>query len=180
MSIIDKAIAAVTPPESEEARAKATSKARAVAHPGRWLALVLDHHDQLRMAFDEVKAADAGARMDALKRLELLFNGHSLAEEVVLYPALAKAGHKAQATMAYSEQATAKMQFAELERMDPASEDWSDKLSHIEGAVLHHMYEEENSWLHDLQEEIGDEPQLTDRFVQEYQRYAGDEANAAV
>src|ERR1700749_2629367 len=41
LSIVDKVIAAVTPPESEEARMKAREKARAAAGPGDWLAMVL-------------------------------------------------------------------------------------------------------------------------------------------
>ena len=44
MSIIDKVVAAVTPPESEEARAKARAKAEAAARPGDWLSQILDHH----------------------------------------------------------------------------------------------------------------------------------------
>ena len=48
MSIIDKAIAAITPPASDEDRAKATQKARAAAGAGDWLSLALDHHDQIR------------------------------------------------------------------------------------------------------------------------------------
>jgi hypothetical protein len=48
MSIIDRVIAAVTPPESEETRSKARAKARASAGKGDRLAMVLDHHDGTR------------------------------------------------------------------------------------------------------------------------------------
>lgn len=41
MSVIDKIVAAVTPPESEEARADARLKANAAARPGDWLSQVL-------------------------------------------------------------------------------------------------------------------------------------------
>ncbi len=44
MSLLDKAIAAITPPESDEARAKARARAEAAATPGDWLSQVLDHH----------------------------------------------------------------------------------------------------------------------------------------
>ena len=53
MSVIDKALAAVTPQPNEEKRAEATQKARAAASPGDWLSLALDHHDQIRAAFAE-------------------------------------------------------------------------------------------------------------------------------
>ena len=64
MSIIDKVVAAVTPPESEESRKEARSKARAAAGTGDWLSLALEHHIQIESAFAAVKAAsDAAARV---------------------------------------------------------------------------------------------------------------------
>jgi hypothetical protein len=165
----------VTPPESEEARAEATRKARAAAEAGDWLSLALDHHEAIRSAFEACRTASAAAgRTAAFKQLALVLNGHSLAEEIVLYPALAKAGEKRHAGLAYTEQTTAKMQMAELERIDPSDKAWLDKLEHIRGAVLHHIYEEENSWFIELKEQYDDQAFLTARFQEEYQRYAGD------
>ncbi|CAN7618995.1 hemerythrin domain-containing protein [Phenylobacterium sp. LjRoot219] len=180
MSIIDKALAAVTPPESEEKRAEATRKARAAAGSGDWLAHALDHHDQIRMAFEACRSATgAGARTQAMKQLALVLNGHSLAEEVVLYPAMAKAGEKAHAGLAYSEQTTAKMQMAELERIDPATKEWLDKLEHIRGAVLHHVYEEEGTWFLELKNKYDDQAFLTVRFLEEFERYVGEASRSA-
>jgi len=173
MSIVDKVLAAVTPPESEEARAEATRKARAAAEPGDWLSLALDHHDQIRGAFEACRSADAPGRTRVFKQLALILNGHSMAEEVVLYPALAKAGEKGHAGTAYTEQTTAKMQMAELERIDPASDGWLEKLEHIRGAVLHHIYEEENSWFLELKQRYDDQSFLSARFAEEFARYAG-------
>jgi hypothetical protein len=134
MSIVDKVLGAITPPESPEARAKATDKARGAAAPGDWLSMALDHHGQIRAAFERAQAAaSAEDRIAAFKALATVLNGHALAEEVVLYPALAKNGEKAHASLAYTEQTTAKMQMAELERIDPADEAWHDKLEHIQG-----------------------------------------------
>lgn len=174
MSIVDKAIAAITPPESDEARAEANLKARAAASQGDWLSAALDHHDLIRSAFEECRTATgASGRQAAMKKLALVLNGHSLAEEVVLYPALAKAGEKGHANLAYTEQTTAKMQMAELERIDAGSEAWLDKLEHIRGAVLHHMFEEEGSWFLELREQYDDQAFLTERFREEYERYTG-------
>jgi hypothetical protein len=172
MSIIDKVIGAITPPETDETRAKATAKARQAATPGDWLSLALDHHGQIRSAFETaLNAISAEDRMAAMRALATVLNGHSLAEEVVLYPALAKAGEKAHAGLAYTEQTTAKMQMAELERIDPADEAWRDKLEHIRGAVLHHMFEEEGTWFLELREKGQDQDFLTRRFSEEYRRY---------
>ncbi len=172
MSIVDKMLGALTPPESEEARAKATAKARAAATPGDWLSMALDHHGQIRSAFERAKTAvSAQDRLAAFKALATVLNGHSLAEEVVLYPALAKNGEKAHAGLAYTEQTTAKMQMAELERINPADAAWRDKLEHIQGAVLHHMFEEEGTWFLELKEKAPDQDFLTKRFAEEYGRY---------
>ncbi|PIB92518.1 hemerythrin domain-containing protein [Caulobacter sp. FWC2] len=172
MSIVDKILGAVTPPESEEARSKATAKARAAAAPGDWLSMALDHHGQIRSAFERAKSAgSAEDRLAAFKALATVLNGHSLAEEVVLYPALAKNGEKAHAGLAYTEQTTAKMQMAELERINPADAAWRDKLEHIQGAVLHHMFEEEGTWFLELKEKAPDQDFLTKRFAEEYGRY---------
>jgi hypothetical protein len=174
MSIIDKAIGAVTPPESEEDRRKATAEARGMTNGADWLSLALDHHDQIRDIFEACRTATrAEDRKGAMKRLALVLNGHSLAEEVVLYPALAKSGEKGHAGMAYTEQTTAKMQMAELERIDPAAEAWLDKLEHIRGAVLHHVYEEEGKWFPELKQKFEDQAFLTRRFREEFDRYDG-------
>lgn len=172
MSVIDKLLGAITPPETEEARAEATAKARAAATDGDWLSMALDHHGQIRAAFEAAKnAASPEHRVAALRALGTILNGHSLAEEIVLYPALAKNGEKAHAGLAYTEQTTAKMQMAELERIDPADEAWRDKLEHIRGAVLHHMFEEEGTWFLELKAKAPDQDFLTQRFAEEYRRY---------
>lgn len=172
MSIIDKALAAITPVPGEDKRAEATAKARAAATPGDWLSAVLDHHDQIRAAFQAGRDAQgAAARTAAMKDLALVLNGHSLAEEIVLYPALGQAGEKGHAAHAYLEQTTAKAQMAELENIAPSKDAWLDKLEHIEGAVLTHMFEEESSWFLTLKEKAEHPTRLTERYLEEYNRY---------
>jgi hypothetical protein len=173
MSLIDKALSAITPPESEADRAEATRRARAACQGQDWLALALDHHDQIRGAFEACRTALTSAvRLEAFRQLSTILNGHALAEEVVLYPAMAKSGEKGHAGTAYGEQTTAKMQMAELERVEPSSEAWADKLEHIRGAVLHHIFEEEGSWFLELKRDYEDQVFLTRRFREEFERYA--------
>ncbi len=75
MSVLDQVIAAVTPPESDEARQEARAKARAVAGPGGWFATILDHHLLLEDAFAATKAAsDAALRTTALKHLGVILS----------------------------------------------------------------------------------------------------------
>lgn len=180
MSIIDRALAAITSPESEKARTGATARARAAATPGDWLSLALDHHDRIRQAFEDCRTVrGASARLSATRRLAVVLTGHLLAEEIVLYPALAKAGDRAQASQAYAEQTTAKMQMAELEQMDPATDAWLIRLEQIRGAVLHHLYEEERSWFIDLKHRYDDQQTLTSRYREEFDRYTGGSRAAA-
>ena len=143
MSFFDKIVAAVTPPESDEKRMEARAHARSLSSPRDWLSQVLDHHDQIEHAFATVKGASgATAQRAAQKRLAVILTGHSNAEEAVLYPMLADAGAKSRAGLAYEEQAAAKVQMALLERIEPFTENYFDKLDHIRGAVTHHMYQE--------------------------------------
>lgn len=174
MSVVDKVLGAITPPVSDETRAEAKAKARAAAQPGDWLSLVLDHHREIESCFEEGRRATAADdRLRAMKKLALVLNGHSLAEEVVLYPALAQAGEKGHAGHAYTEQTTAKMQMAELENIAPSTEAWLDKWEHIRGAVLTHIYEEESSWFLDLKRKGEHQDRLTARYTEEFQRYVG-------
>jgi hypothetical protein len=175
MSIVDKVVAAVTPPESAEARAEARNKARAAAQAGDWLSLVLDHHVQLEAAFAAVKGAvDSGAQRAAEKQL----TGHAIAEESVIYPALALSSEKGHASTGYTEQAAVKVQMAALEKLAPMSRDYLDKLEHIRGAVAHHMYEEEGNWFLALKKKApaADQSTLTQRYEQEFHRYVGADA----
>lgn len=43
-----------------------------------------------------------------------------------------------------------KVNLAELQKLQPRSEDWNEKLDHIESAVQQHIYQEESSWLPDV------------------------------
>ncbi len=179
MSIVDKFIAAVTPPESQEARMKARAKANEAARPGDWLSQILDHHLDIEESFAAVKeATDAFERLAEFKQLAVLLNGHSLAEEVVIYPLLSAAGEKGHAGLAYDEQALVEVQMAALETLEPMSQDFIDKLEHIEGAVKHHVYTEEGDWFLDLKQKATAEQEelLTDRYAEEYARYVGEDA----
>jgi hypothetical protein len=177
MSVFDKVVAAVTPPESEEARAEARAKAQAAAGDGDWLSIVLQHHRQIEAAFAAVKGAnDTRSRLAAQKRLAILLTGHSIAEEAVLYPALAKANEEAHSTKAYTEQSAAKVQMGLLEDLPPMSQEYLDKLEHIRGAVAHHVYEEEGKWFLDLKKKLpaADQTKLTFRYKEQFSRYVGE------
>lgn len=174
MSLLDKVIAAVTPPETDEARAEARAWTRAAASQTGWLALVLEQHLQIESAFVAVSGAVSPAeRVVAQKKLAAILAGHSGAEEAVLYPALALNDEKGHAQTGYAEQSEVKIQMAALEMLDPISQAYFDKLEHIRSAVAHHIYEEEGTWYPGLIRKIAPalHAKLTLRYREEFERY---------
>jgi hemerythrin superfamily protein len=178
MSIVDKVVAAVTPPETAADRVKARAQAAASTEPGDWLSLVLEHHGELEEALTAVEeATEEDERMMAFKAFAILLTGHSIAEEGVIYPALSAASQTAHADTGYSEQAMVKMQMAALEKLDPMGKEFVDKLEYVKGALLHHMYEEEGNWFPELKQKASPEDQamMCERYAEEFDRYVGDE-----
>lgn len=176
MGVLDSVIAAVTPEASDDERTKARAEARALSQGTGWLSMVLDHHETIESCFAAVKGATSEtAQRAAQKQLALFLTGHSLAEETVLYPAMALDDQKAHATAAYTEQSAAKVQLAALDDLVPLSEDYADKLEHLRAAVMHHVYEEESKWFPALRDtgDAAKQSQLSRRFREEYERYAG-------
>ena len=182
MSILDKVIAAVHPEESQAQRTEARAKAQSAADSGDWLSLALSHHVQLETAFAAVKTAlEPSTRIAAQKRLAIVLTGHAIAEESVLYPALAEAHEKGHADTGYSEQAIVKMEMAELEKIPPMNQAYLDKLEHIRRAVAHHMYEEEGTWFLELKHKApaADQAKITQRYKEEFDRYVGSNVSVA-
>jgi hypothetical protein len=178
MSILDKVVAAVVPEPTAEERAECRRKARALSGGSGWLAQVLDHHEQVDAAFQAVRdATDAASRRKAQKWLATLLTGHSLAEEAVLYPAMAITDHKAHSSEAFVEQSGAKVQVAWLDELEPMSKDYLDKLDHLQSAVTMHVHREESDWFPELHR-TGDatvQSKLSRRYQEEFERYMGSE-----
>ena len=176
MSFLDRIAAAVAPAASDEARADARRKADQLATSEPWFALILQQHRQIEgIVSQALGSASADTRTKAVRELGKVLTGHATAEEAVLYPDVSEFGGKTQAGMAYEEHAMTKVQLAQLEKLDPMSKDWQEKLAHIQSALQQHMYQEEGSWLPDLVENMpaGEKTRLTQRFVEEYERYCG-------
>lgn len=176
MSFLDRIAAAVTPAASDEDRAEARRKIESMAAGEPFAEAIVAQHKQIEALFAEARSAgSAAAAHDAVRELAALLTGHSNAEEVVIYPDLAEFGGKTQAAMAYEEHAMTKVQLAKLQRMEPGSKEWREKLDHIESAVQQHVYQEEHSWLPDL---ITNTPaeikaKLSRRYREEFERYCG-------
>lgn len=183
MSLLDRVIAAVTPPETRRARTEARKLAGEIAEPDTWFAMVIEHHRQIEDAFDALERAKTRQQRRASQKwLSILLTGHSIAEEAVLYPALASHDQKLAAEMAYQQQSAAKGEAAALEELDPLGKDYQDKLGHIRGAVAHHMYKEESTWFRKLYESasLPARSRLTSRYEEEFLRYVGNDSASSV
>ena len=179
MSFLDKLAASIMPPESAEDRANARRVAQACAGQNDWLSTILQHHQQIEAAFNEaLSATGSDGRLSALKRLGQVLSAHANAEEAVIYPLMTVEDQKAHAAMAFEEQAAAKTQLALLESIDPMSQEWTDKLEHVMGAVQHHVFKEEGTWFPKLLQEMpaGESQRVTARFTEEFQRFSGGSA----
>lgn len=136
-----------------------------------WMAMVLEHHAQIRTAFTRaLQAPPGGGRLAAFKGLAVLLTGHSIAEEAVLYPVLSNEDLGG-ADRVYDEQAAAKTGMAALECLDPASDEWTSQLEAIRSAVLEHMAEEETQHFPLIHASGVNQAKLTARYAEEFERY---------
>jgi hypothetical protein len=174
MSVVDRVLAAVMPVENSRDRIHARARARSAAEPGDWLSMLLDHHVQIDGAFKAVAyTTDASTRVAATRELASLLIAHAVAEENVIYPALARIGERGHAELAYGEQSDAKLQLGLLEYLTPMSQEYLDKVEALRETVLHHVYDEESKWFLELKARLPvDEQELLGmRYQQEFERH---------
>ena len=115
---------------------------------GDWFSMVKAHHALIAKSFEDVLAPNASprGRKAALNKLAYQLTAHSVAEENVLYPALALHGMVSESDMLYLDQAHAKVMNTEIDMMaaqDPSGAAWLDKARELQNAVLKHAKEDE-------------------------------------
>lgn len=150
MSFLDRIAAAITPAASDEDRIEARQRLTELAVGEPFAEEILSQHQQIEALFMRAKAENGPQAQATVRELAILLNGHSMAEEAVVYPEISEHSGKTHAGMAYEEHAMTKVQLAALQKLEPGSREWMEKLEHIEGAVQQHVYQEESSWLPDV------------------------------
>lgn len=144
MPFLDQ-VEAVAPVATEEERAKTRRQIERLAIGEQWLALLLDQHKAIERRFAETLSnGDPEVRRVAARRLANALNGHSAAEETVLYPALMEHGSGARAERGYEDHAVTKVQLAQLEALDPLASAWVSQVRRLQRAVRQHIHEEES------------------------------------
>jgi hypothetical protein len=174
MTISDKLMATLKGMTSERERQQARSRAQAEAGANDWLSMAVDQHIQVEAAFSALmQSGDAVSKRRAERHLRLLSTAHANAEESVLYPALAHAHERSQATASYSEHALYKMNLGELEFLDPMSRDYADKVEYLWQATRDHICDEEGKRFLALRHKTpaAEQDLLTRRFKEEFERY---------
>jgi hemerythrin superfamily protein len=122
--------------------------AQTMAAGGNWFDMVKAHHVLIAQNLDRILATDDGQvaeRMRLQKHLGYLLTAHSVAEENVLYPAVARMGLTADSDRLYMEQAQAKVVNADLGMSPPGTSAWRDHVSALKTAILHHAKVEEEA-----------------------------------
>lgn len=175
MSFLDRIAAAVTPAASDEDRAEARRRIEELAMGEPFAEDIVQQHKQIEGLFAQARTS-AGAGGDAaVQELALLLNGHSMAEEAVVYPEISEHSGKMHAGMAFEEHAMTKVQLAQLQKIAPGTNEWLEKLDHIEGAVQQHIYQEESSWLPDLirNAPVEDRQRMSTMYRDYFNRFGG-------
>jgi hypothetical protein len=127
--------------------------AQAAAGGGDWLAMVRQHHDLLDRSFKELLSPNDQPwerRRLQLRTVNQLINAHSLAEEAVVYPALARAGMRAEAEQMYMAEAHVKMAKSHLQamlRQKQSDAGWRGQARELRDMVLRHAREDEEKRL---------------------------------
>ena len=116
-----------------------------------WLVIVKAHHEMLERAFNELidGRGDPSRRPILYKRLAYLLTAHSVAEENVIYPALAMFGLQSDSDRLYLDQAHAKVMNAMLDMADDKlGEAWLERARALRSAVLAHAKDDEEGDLY--------------------------------
>ncbi len=117
-----------------------------------WLEFIKSHHTLIEAAFDAVLAnADSplDIRQQRFRRLGLLLTAHCVAEENVIYPALAMYGLQSESDKLYLDQAHAKVMNAVLDMADDkGSAGWLEKAQELKAVVLQHAKQDEEADLY--------------------------------
>jgi len=150
MSFLDRIAAALAPAATDEQRIEARKRLEQMARGEPFAEEILAQHRAIEGLFADARQNSGPDAQAIVHGLAVLLNAHAMAEEAVIYPEVSQNSGKAHAGMAYEEHAMTKVQLAALQELQPGSQEWHEKLDHIESAVQQHVYQEESSWLPDV------------------------------
>ena len=128
--------------------------AQTAAARGDWLAMIQAHHAMIAKSFDALIASQSRTYLQRDRLIAAIgyqLTAHSVAEENVIYPALAMAGMTTDSDKLYLDQAHAKVMNAQLElaaRANREGDAWLAPAKALQTAVLTHAKEDEEARLY--------------------------------
>ena len=130
------------------------SVAQTAAAGGDWFAMIQAHHALVARSFDQLLATGDKSTFLARDRMVRLIGyqltAHSVAEENVIYPAIARAGMVTESDKLYLDQAHAKVMQSQLELQSRIQEEgtWVQAARTLQAAVLQHAKGDEEGRLY--------------------------------
>jgi hemerythrin superfamily protein len=130
------------------------SVAQTAAAGGDWFAMIQAHHALVARSFDQLLATGDRTTFLARDRMVRLIGyqltAHSVAEENVIYPAIARAGMVTESDKLYLDQAHAKVMQSQLELQSRIQEEgtWVQAARTLQAAVLQHAKGDEEGRLY--------------------------------
>jgi hemerythrin superfamily protein len=135
--------------------------------------LITKDHRELEKLFGRLKK-ERGKRPELLETMAAMFIAHSRAEEEKVYPAIAKeAGEKQEVHHGVEEHKEAEGLLRRLQKTDPKSSDFDDRLAEFVDAVTHHVEEEEGEILPGLRKAVA--KKRLDQLGTDFTRRRGEE-----
>jgi hemerythrin-like domain-containing protein len=121
---------------------------------------ILEHdHREVEQMFDELAALRGDGseeamsrRKDVMEQVTIELVRHSVAEEVLVYPAVADKISAEEAQHAREEHAEAEETLARLEKLDPSDAAFDEELSTLMHEIRHHIQEEEGEMFAQMRE----------------------------
>lgn len=170
------AAAAVASPVLAQRDAAMRAPSIASLTAGNWMQQVQAQHREVDRHFAMLKQTGPrqGAMRDAqLKMLATVLTGHSIAEEVALYPGLAMIGDVGASDKLYMEQQHAKVMIAQIDAMPRQGPQFMDRLMTLETAIKAHVTDEEGNQYPKLmrQATAAQNAKMTADFRREFTRY---------
>jgi hemerythrin superfamily protein len=128
--------------------------AQTAAAKGDWLAMIQTHHAMIAKSFEQLLASTGRTYLQRDRLIALIgyqLTAHSVAEENVIYPALAMAGMTTDSDKLYLDQSHAKVMNAQMElaaRTTREGTAWMEPAKALQAAVLKHAKEDEEGRLY--------------------------------
>ncbi|OLF14861.1 hypothetical protein BU204_24835 [Actinophytocola xanthii] len=118
--------------------------------------MLTDQHRAIAALFDEVERGDGTVRREAFERLVRLLAVHETAEEQLVHPLARVTLRSGRAVIdeRLAEEHTAKRTLAALEKLGPASPEFSAVLARLRDEVLEHARNEETHEFARLREQV--------------------------